>query len=71
MNRAEKATWIEKELDRRFKMWKVPQATMVVEADKEDQEFLLNYFGCRRAYKTMRIIEDGTLQEVLVIYVSI
>lgn len=71
MNREEKAMWIEKELKRRFEIWKVPQAVIIVEADKEDQEFLINYFGSRQAYKTMQIIEDGTIKENLVIYVSI
>lgn len=71
MNRAEKATWIERELDKRLDLRKVPQAVMMVKADEEDREFLLNYFGNRRAYKTMQIIEDGTIQEKLVIYVNI
>ena len=71
MNRAEKAMWIEKELERRFEIWKVPHATVMVEVDKEDQEFLINYFGSRQGYKTMQIIEDGTLKENIVIYVSI
>lgn len=71
MNRAEKAMWIEKELARRFEMWKVPHTVMVVEADKEDQKFLINYFGSRPVYKTMQIIEDGTVQENLVIYVTV
>lgn len=71
MNRAEKAMWIEKELERRFEFWKVPHAAVMVEVDKEDQEFLINYFGSRQSYKTMQIIEDGTIKENLVIYVSI
>lgn len=73
MNRAEKAkvTWIERELERRFEIWKVPQAVMTVRAGKEEQEFLINYFASRQSYKTMQIIEDGTIKENLVIYVSI
>ena len=71
MNRAEKDKWIEKELARRFEMWKVPHAVIEVEADKEDQEFLITYFESRPVYKTMQIIEDGTVQENLVIYVIV
>lgn len=43
----------------------------MAKADKKDQEYLINYFEHRQSYKTMRVIEDGALQDILVIYVSI